>query len=153
MSAEVVSYQDVAERFERDRKAFRLRLNGVPERQIAETLGYHDAGEVASAVARMSGGVNPSMRQRALAIDLDRLDDLMQIYYQKARQGDHESGALCVRFMDRRAKYLGLDIQPRGETALNDAMPAQASSTDRIMAALDRLADGPIIEGEAIKDA
>jgi hypothetical protein len=152
MGEQVVTYQDVADRFETDRKAFRLRLNGVPERQIAETLGYASAEEVGHAVARMSGGVNPTMVRRALATDLDRLDDLNQVFYQKARGGDHEAAALCIRFMDRRAKFLGLDVQPRGESALNAAMPEQVSSTDKIMAALDRLAHGPIIEGEAVKD-
>lgn len=151
MTAEVVSYQDVAARYERDRKAFRLRLNGVSERQIAETLQC-DPLEVRAAFARMSGDVTPDMRQRALLTDLERLDDLNQIFYQKARAGDHEAAALCIRFMDRRAKFLGLDIQPRGETALHDAMPRTASSTDKIMAALDRLAHGPVIEGEAVKD-
>lgn len=152
MAAEVVTYEDVAAKYETDRKAFRLRLNGVSERQIAETLGYPDISEVQAAIARMGGDVDPDTRKRALRTDLDRLDDLNQIFYQKARAGDHEAAALCIRFMDRRAKFLGLDIQPRGETALHEAMPAQTSSTDRIMAALERLAHGPIIEGEVVKD-
>jgi hypothetical protein len=152
MSAEVVSYQDVTQKFEQDRKILRLRLNGVPDWQIAETLQV-EPQEVDRALSRTAGGINPTLRSRTLALDLARLDDLNQIFYQKARNGDHEAASLCVRFMDRRAKFLGLDVQPRGENALHEAMPEQASATEKIMAALDRLANGPIIEGEAIKDA
>ena len=151
MSAEVVSYEDAAARFERDRKVFRLRLNGVPVRQIAETL-HCTPEEAQAAVIRMCGGVTPDLRTRTIEIDLERLDDLNQIYYQKARAGDHEACALVIRLMERRARMLGLDIQPRGETALHESMPRPQTSTDKIMEALERLAHGPVIEGEAVEE-
>lgn len=147
MSAEVVHYEDAAERFKRDRMVFRLKLLGMPAWQIAEELKC-TPDDVQSSMIRMCAGVTPELRARTVAVELERLDDLNQIYYAKARAGDYDACSLVIRLMERRARMLGIDIQPRGESALHEAMPQPQSSVDKIMEALNRLAHGPVIDGE-----
>jgi len=151
MTAEIVNWEDAAAKFERDRKAFRLRLNGVPVRQIAHQLDC-TVGEVEGSLTRMCGGVTPTLRARTVEIELERLDDLTQIYFGKAREGDYDACALVIRLMERRARMLGIDIQPRAGIS-DDSRPEPATTTDKIMAALDRLAHGPVIEGEVVDDS
>lgn len=152
MAAEIVNYEDAAARFERDRKAFRLRLAGVPVRQIAETLHCTPA-DIDSSLTRMCGGVTPDLRERAVIVELERLDDLNQIYYAKARAGDYDACALVIRLMERRAKMLGLDAPPRGDAVLDAAAPRPQASVDLIRAAIERVARGPVIDAEAIKES
>jgi hypothetical protein len=150
MTAEIVHLEDAGAKFERDRKAFRLAIEGTSVRQIAEDL-HCSPSEVEASLIRMSGGVTPRLRERTVSLGLERLDALMKIYFLKAEGGDIEAAAMVLRLMERQARFLGLDIQPRGESALNDMRPQPASATDRIMEALNRLADGQVIEGEVIK--
>jgi hypothetical protein len=152
MTAEIVNWEDAATKFERDRQAFRLRLNGVPVRAIADQLKCPPS-EIEASLIRMCGGVTPSLRARTVEIELERLDDLTQVYFGKARTGDYDACALVLRLMERRSRMLGLDIQPRGESALNESRPQATSTVDKIMAAIDNLAHGPVIEGEITKDA
>jgi hypothetical protein len=150
MTAEIVNWDDAAAKFERDRRAFRLRLNGVPVRAIATQLECTPA-DVESSLIRMCGGVTPSLRARTVEIELERLDDLTQIYFGKAREGDYEATGLVLRLMERRSRMLGLDIMPRA-FASDENRPPPASTTDKIMEALNRLKHGPIIEGEAVEE-
>jgi hypothetical protein len=149
MTAEIVNLQDAGAKWERDRKALRMALAGDSVRHISEEL-HCSIAEVESAIVRMSGGVTQQLRARTVALECERLDILHKVYFKKAEEGDKESAMLVIRLMDRRSRFMGTDIQPRGEHALNDQRPAGDSATDKILAALDRLA-GPIIEGEVVE--
>jgi hypothetical protein len=150
MTAEIVNWDDAQTKFERDRAAFRLRLNGVPVRTIADQLKC-TIGEIEGSLTRMCGGVTPTLRARTVEIELERLDDLTQVYFTKARTGDVDACAMVLRLMDHRAKMLGLYIQPRAFGS-DEARPEGTSTHDKIRAALDNLAHGPVIEGEVAKD-
>lgn len=150
MTAEIVNWDDAAAKFERDRQAFRMRLNGVPVRAIADHLKCTPA-EVEGSLVRMCGGVTPTLRARTVEIELERLDDLTQVYFAQARTGNIDACAMVLRLMDHRAKMLGLYIQPRA-FASDDNRPQATSTVDKVMAALNNLAHGPVIEGEAVKE-
>jgi hypothetical protein len=150
MTAEIVNWEDAAGKFERDRKAFRLRLDGVSVRSISEQLKCTPA-EVEGSLIRMCGGVTPTLRARTVEIELERLDDLTTVYFAKARDGNLEACAMVLRLMDHRAKVLGLYIQPRA-FAPDEDRPQQSNTVDKIMAALNNLKHGPVVEGEVIKE-
>ena len=151
MTAEIVNYEDVAARHHRDRMAFRLRLAGMPVRQIAQELKCEPA-DVQGSLMRMCAGVTPELRARAVEMELERLDDMQQVFYLKMRNdSSEEAGALVLRIMERRAKLLGLDAPPRGDTAIDEAMPRPQTSVDRIRAAIERVARGPVIDAEAVE--
>jgi len=146
----VVNLSDAGERYLRDRRVFRLRLEGSSLREIGEELGCSIA-EVQASMARMSCGVSQQLRASTVELECERLDALTKVFFKQAEGGDKESAMLVIRLMDRRAGFMGTNIQPRGENALNDQRQVGDSATDKIEAALDRLAHGPIIEGEALE--
>jgi hypothetical protein len=47
--------------------------------------------------------------EAALYMELERLDELQQVYWEPAVQGNMRAGEFVLRIMDRRAKFLGLD--------------------------------------------
>jgi len=149
MTAEVIAYEDVAGRFERDRKAFRLRLNGVPVWQIAEALAC-STNDVEASLKRMCAGVTPELRAKTVELDLERLDDLMQVYFLKARGGDREAANLVIRMMDRQSRFLGLDVLPQAATVRDQTR--EPKSYAKIREAIYRVARGPVIDGEVTKD-
>ncbi|HKA81571.1 MAG TPA: hypothetical protein VKD43_16150, partial [Xanthobacteraceae bacterium] len=148
MTADVIHIDDVASRFERDRKAFRLRLNGVPVWQIAETLQC-SAHEVDASLKRMCAGVTPELRSKTVELDLERLDDLMQVYFLKARGGDKEAANLVIRMMDRQSRFLGLDVLPQATAARDQTR--EPKGFEKIREAIYRVARGPVIDGEAVE--
>lgn len=145
--ADVVQFEDHAARLELDRKAFRMRLLGNPARDIAKKLKCSIA-DVYAAQHRMGSGVTPEFKARVVELDLERLEALHKTYFTKALKGDKEAAALVVRFMDRRAKYCGLDVLPRGDTVQDD--DREPDDFEKIHAAIMRVARGPTIEGEVI---
>lgn len=147
MTAEVVSFDESA-RFKRDEDIFRKKLEGFPYWHIARDLDC-SIEDVKAALTRMCGGVTSELKARTVETNCERIDDLMQIYYPKAREGNVEAAAVCIRLMDRQAKFLGLDVLPRGETAAD--YKREPSRHERIMAAIYRVARGPVIEGEAVE--
>lgn len=148
MTAEIVQIEDERARFERDRKIFRLKLTGFPYWQIAKELNC-STDEVKEALTRMCGGVTAELKARTVEYNLERIDDLMQIYYIKARAGDKDATVLCMRLMDRQAKYLGLDVMPRSDAPQHDKR--EPTRHEKIRAAIYRMARGPVIEGEAVE--
>jgi|GEM_PF-2566182 len=155
--ADVIPFVDAAAQFERDKKVWHMRLGFVPVRQIAEQLNL-TVGEVESSWVRMLGGVPPDMRARITREELERLDQLERAYWVEAmpaqgRKGSVRAAELCLKIKERRARMLGLDAPPQTEPAL---MPSRVkvSSTERIAAAIDRIAGktDTTIEGEVVRE-
>jgi len=150
--AQIISLNDPTASLERDRKAFRLRLAGGSVRAIAEELGC-STDEVESALARCMGAVTPGMRQRAIQLELDRLDALQKGHYEKACAGDVDATAISLKIMELRAKMLGLIAPQRSDDVLGRALAdKQENTTDRIRRALDLIVNGKEIDGEVVKE-
>jgi len=150
--AQVIPFNDPAATLERERKAFRLRLAGGSVRAIAEELGC-SPDEVESALARSLGAVTPGMRQRAIQIELERLDAMQKAHYDKACSGDIDSTAMSLKIMELRAKILGLMAPQRSDDLLGRALADKhENTTDRIRRALDLIVSGKEIDGEVVKE-
>lgn len=147
MTAQIVNL-DAEQRFRRDRDVFRKKLEGFPYWHIARELDC-TVDEVKAALTRMCAGVTPELKARTVEINCERLDDLMQVYYAKAHDGDKEAAAVVIRLMDRQAKFLGLDVLPRSDAAQD--YKREPSRHEKIMEAIFRVARGPVIEGEAVE--
>lgn len=146
--AEVIQYKDHTKQLERDRTIFRKRLAGFSARDIADELGLETVGEVFAAMNRMGTGITPEYKARVVELDLERLEELHKVYFEKAIAGDKEAASLVCRFMDRRAKYCGLDVLPGASTATDDSR--EPSSFDKVYEVIMRMARGPTIEGEVV---
>jgi hypothetical protein len=74
--------------------------------------------------------------EAALYMELERLDELQQVYWEPAIQGNMRAGEFVLRIMDRRAKFLGLDAP----TKIQAEVVNYDSGTGSIDAEVDRIA-------------
>jgi hypothetical protein len=127
-----------------DEDVLKERLSGCSVRSIAQQLRC-TVGEVDAALDRLTDEITNPYRVRAIGIELARLDELLKPFYVRALEGDVSAGALCIRIAERRAALLGIDAPARSFDVIQlkaAAAPAQ-SGTDKILAALNRLAAQP----------
>ena len=149
MTAEIIPIEDGAAVFERDRRAFRLRLAGVSVLRIAEELNC-SAEQVEASLVRMCGGVTPELRARTIRIELERLDELQKAHYKAALDGGVAATTVLLKIMERRAKMLGLDALPQADP-LAGAMGKPETSTERSRRAIEAIVAERQIEGEAVE--
>jgi hypothetical protein len=89
-------------------------------------------------------------------LELDRLDALWLSQYDKAKKGDVSALDRCLKIMDRRAKYLGLDVTrveysgpgggpiSLGYTDLTDAeLESELAATEKAIAQARATAETP----------
>jgi hypothetical protein len=95
-------------------KALAFRKGGASYRSIADHLGI----AVATAHEYVAAGLAElAQQQQAEAQELRtleaaRLDDLQAAIWQQARSGNLKAVQTALRIMERRARLLGLDLQP-----------------------------------------
>ena len=116
------------------------RLAGKSARAIGRELKL-TVGQIDAILDRVLPEIGNPARLRAVALDLQRLDGLLQTFYQRAVNGDVNSGTLCVKIMERRSLLWGLDAPSRF-----DVISVQAQQTprsfERIRAAVYQVARG-----------
>ena len=109
------------EAIEKKEKILALRLQGLTFQEIGDRLGLHKqrAWEV---VMDHIKETQETMREEAVqirAMEIDRLDRLFASHFPVACGGrvdgvvlppDSHSAKVCLQIMDRRARYLGLDM-------------------------------------------
>jgi len=119
---------------------FRARLTGKSVRTIAKEFGLTTA-EVAKIVETMCEPVSPATRRAALALDLERLDQLQTVFYERAMEGDAASAAIALKVSERRSALLGLDVPAsvRGDPVQLTVQAAPETSTERIQRVLATL--------------
>lgn len=100
-----------AEVIEKERRAVELRLSGYSYPEIAAELGI----SVSNAFNRVQSALTTTIAKTAedaekvRNMELHRLDALLRPLYAQAKAGDPKATEMCLKIMDRRAKYLGLD--------------------------------------------
>ena len=94
-------------------QALTLRMEGQTFEAIANQLGYAGKQGAYDAVRRSLREVIREPAEELIQLDLKRLDVLWGIQYLNAQAGDVQAMAACMRIMERRAKLLGLDAQPK----------------------------------------
>jgi hypothetical protein len=120
---------------------FKARLCGESFRSIAHRYGV-SVREVEEAVEDRCTAITPDARQRALRVELERLEELSSVFHELATtQRSESAAAICIRLSERRAALWGLDCHaPLNPLMIVDAGRSAPSSIDRIMAALNRVA-------------
>lgn len=86
-----------------------LRTQSLTWRAIAEQTGYASGAGALKAYMRAIKRQQKEPAEAALYMELERLDELQQVYWEPAVQGNMRAGEFVLRIMDRRAKFLGLD--------------------------------------------
>lgn len=125
---------------ERERQSLELRKGGATYEEIANKLNMSVTGAY-SAVVRALEKIATKTAEDAetvKAMELQRLDRLFLAAYDQAIKGNHGAIDRCLRIMDRRAKYLGLDAPERHDLT---SAGEQLIDNDRYDRALSKLAD------------
>jgi len=92
----------------------RMAEEGVPLRLIADRVGL-DVSRVWRIKEACLNEVSKVVEGRAKhirALELSRLDRIMRGLWKAVDEGDPESGRTLLKVMERRARLLGLDLQP-----------------------------------------
>jgi hypothetical protein len=150
MSGEIIPW-DIGARMERDRRVFDLRLRGRSELQCAEECRC-SVEDVHAAIARMAGGMSEGMRQRMLMLVLARLEDLSDVYYQRAKTGEYEALAAILQITDRQCRVAGLNKGPADPSSMTEPSRRE-SQTQLLKSVIDRLVAPPTIDGEILPPA
>jgi hypothetical protein len=125
-----------------DMAMFRLRLAGKSTRIIARELHVAE-DKVRETVEKMLTPITPKLKATALELELERLDQYQASQHEDAIKGDRDAIAMCLKIAELRADFLGtrapaaLRIDP---VKLVEQAEPQLNSTERIRAALDRIA-------------
>jgi hypothetical protein len=95
--------------------------------------------------------IDNSTKRRTIALDLNRLDGLLETFYKRAiEKVDAQAGLLVVKILERKAALLGLDSAQKLDIVQVQAQE-QPSSFDKIRDAIMRVAEqAPPAQREAI---
>lgn len=94
---------------ERKRKALELRKAGAGYQEIADSLGYANAGGAYKAVRAALRALVKEPAEEVLALELARLDAMLAGIWLDARKGHVLKIDRALKIMARRADLLGLD--------------------------------------------
>jgi hypothetical protein len=93
--------------------------------------------------------ISDKTRVRITALELARLESLTEVYLAKGLAGDRVAGSLAVELSERKCALIGCDFRHQDPIQLNLSVKPQPSSVDKIMEALDRIAQshGSLTDG------
>jgi len=97
----------------RQTEALRLRQSGSTFAKIAAALGYSDPSGARNAVLAALRDNVTEANAEMWSLELARLDALQEALWAKALGGDVSTVDRVLKLMERRAKMLGLDAQPK----------------------------------------
>jgi hypothetical protein len=119
-----------------DDEVIRQRISGCSARAIAKAQATTVA-EVNKALDRFTETtIDDKVRRHTLALELARLDELQETFYDRALEGDVQGGVLVTKIIERRCTMLGLYTP---QTATLQVIEAEAPSTDKISALIGRI--------------
>src|SRR6516162_9076399 len=123
----------------RDDFILQERLSGKSARAISKQLRC-TVGEVDASLDRTLPKIDNDARRRYVALDLNRLDELLRVFFARAIENvDSQAGLLVVKILERRSLLLGLD-SPQKLDIVQVQAQEQPSSHDRIRDAIMRVA-------------
>jgi hypothetical protein len=132
----------------RDDFILQERLSGRSARSISKELRC-TVGEVDASLDRTLPKITNDAKRRLIALDLDRLDGLIEVFYKRAiEKVDAQAGLLVVKI--RKAALLGLDSPQKVDVVQVQAVK-EPSRHEKIREAIKRITDQqPPAEREAI---
>jgi transposase len=130
----------------RDAEIIEARVAGKSVRAIAKAHGI-SAAEVNKVIDRFADNViTDKIRKHSLALELERLDEVQEVFYQRALGGDVQCGLLILKLIERRGVMLGLHAPQRAVLQIVDEAAPKETSTDRIERALNLLREQRLLE-------
>jgi hypothetical protein len=116
----------------RDDFILQERLSGRSARSISKELRCTTT-EVDEALDRVLPKIDNTAKLRIIALDLDRLDQLLKTFFARAiEKVDAQAGLLVVKILERKAALLGLDSPQRLDVV--QVQQQQPSRFDRLYA-------------------
>jgi hypothetical protein len=85
---------------------FRARLAGQSIRSIAQDF-HCEIAHVQAVIDRLCRPIDEHLRKHTLLLELERLDELEEVFAHKARNGDAKAALVLLQIAERRAAYLG----------------------------------------------
>jgi hypothetical protein len=74
-----------------------------------------------------------SFAKRSLCLELERLDQLTEVFYRRAvNDGDLQSGLLVTKIIERRCVMLGLSTPQQAVLQIVDSATPKETTTDKI---------------------
>ena len=126
----------------RDDFILQERLSGRSARSISKQLNL-TVGEVNASLDRTLPQIDNAMRLRHISLDLQRLDELLKVFFARATEAvDAQAGLLCVKILERKAAMLGLDTPQKFDIVQVQAQEAPQGH-DRIFEMIMRIKHGP----------
>jgi hypothetical protein len=123
----------------RDDFILQERLSGRSARSISKELRC-TVGEVDASLDRTLPKITNEAKRRIIALDLDRLDELLKVFFTRAvEKVDAQAGLLVVKILERKSALLGLD-SPQKLDMVQVQAQEQPSDHDRIREAILRVA-------------
>ena len=122
-----------------DDEVIRQRISGRSARAIAKAHATTVA-EVNKALDRFTETtIDDKIRKHTLALELARLDELQEVFYARALEGDVQCGALCTKIIERRCTMLGLYTPQTATLQVIETETSRETSTDKISALIERI--------------
>lgn len=107
------------------REVFQLRRQGMSMWDIAEQLEISEADVkrgMAAAQKAAAQLLNDGTKVELLSLEVMRLDELQNAYWQAALSGDTRAADIVLKVIDKRTKMLGLDesvtVDARSQTVI-----------------------------------
>lgn len=104
---------------EKKRQALELRKAGVGYQAIADKLGYKGPAGAHYAVKSALAAITKPAAAEVRDLEVERLDAMLFAIWPQVRNGNFGALDRAIKIMERRAKLLGLDMQPDQVLAAN----------------------------------
>jgi hypothetical protein len=116
----------------------KARIRGESEIARRFKVSVDDVNDCVDSFARLK--LTHRTRLHALALDIQRLDDVLHANMPAAKAGDFQAGMLINKTIESRRILLGLAApRPADQQTIEAQAPPRATSTDRIAEVLERL--------------
>src|SRR5215471_21440814 len=124
----------------RDDFILQERLSGRSARSISKEL-HCTTADVDASLDRTLPKITNDAKRRIIALDLDRLDELLKVFFAHAiEKVDAQAGLLVVKILERKAALLGLDSPQKLDIVQVQAQDAP-SGHERIKAAIMQMVE------------
>jgi hypothetical protein len=134
----------------RDAEIFGQWVAGERIRDIAKVFKC-GTDVVLQTIDKFSITIDDDFRRRLVSREIERLQVLHNSFFGKAKSGDVIAAQLCLRIAERFASLVGIDSATKLDVKQLTSTP-QENSTDRIMAALNRVRYDPAYGGRPDAD-
>ena len=124
----------------RDDYILQERLAGRSARSISKEL-HCPINEIDASLDRTLPRITNEAKRRIVALDIDRLDELLKVFMARAiEKMDSQAGLLCVKILERKSALLGLD-SPQKLDIVQLQAPKEQTGHEKIREAILRVAN------------